>query len=148
MRFAIPATTLLLALIAGVASAGEPIVWAKNLDQAYKNAKEQNRPMLIFIASSRCYYCDQMKKNTLADPAVMADLQSGFVPIIVQASKYPTLMRKLGVRRYPTTLIVSPEAKIQDVIDGYVKPREFRHRLEASQRETVASAKAAKNSAE
>jgi len=139
MRFAIPAMTLMFALVAGVANAAEP-VWAKNLDQAYKSSKEKDRPMLIFISSSRCYYCDQMKKKTLTDPEVRTALSNGFVPIIVQASEYPELMRKLGVRRYPTTLIVSPEAKIQDVIDGYVKPREFRYRLETSQRETVAAA--------
>ncbi len=138
MRFAIPAMTLILALSAGAAFADEP-AWAKNLDQAYQSAKKQDRSMVIFIASSRCYYCDQMKEKTLTDPTVKTTL-NGFVPVVVQASEYPKLLQKLGVRRYPTTLVVSPEAKIQDVIDGYVKPREFNSRLEATQRQTVAAA--------
>ena len=76
-----------------------------------------------------------MKKNTYRDDGVVADIRQSFVSATVDAKTWTQFVERLGVRIYPSTVIISPDNKVLDRIGGYVEPKTLRARLDvASQR--------------
>jgi thioredoxin-related protein len=131
---------LLFALLASPPPcvAGE-IEWHKDLDPAWKQAREEKRPLLVFITTSNCRYCTLMQSVSFAHPKVVELLEDGFVPAAVDAKDVAWLVRDQKVSTFPTTLIIAPSSEIVDRIKGYLKPEELRSRLQ----KTVATARTA-----
>ncbi|QDU98289.1 thioredoxin family protein [Lignipirellula cremea] len=115
--------------------AGDPLPaanWHSDVDAAFRLSKATGRPLVLFFTADKCSYCMLMKRQTLTNPQVQTALERSFVPVYVHVGKNELLTEKLGIRSFPTTLIVSPQAKIQDVINGYLAPKDFQHRLATS----------------
>jgi protein disulfide-isomerase len=85
--------------------------------------------MLLYISSENCVYCKKMVHDTLADKNVAARIQEEFVPVSVAAEDNRLLVRKLRVRSYPTTIIVSPKSVVLEYISGYISADEMKMRL-------------------
>ncbi len=113
------------------AAAAETIHWQTDLRAAVQQAADDGRPVLIFVNSAHCHYCTKMRRETYAHPAIARQVNASFVPVLVSAERAPELVRQLGVSAFPTTLVVSPEARVIQRIRGFVGPRDFHHRLAA-----------------
>ena len=85
--------------------------------------------MLLYISSDNCVYCKKMVHDTLTDKTVAADIQENFVPVNLAAKDNRFLVRKLRVKSYPTTVIISPKSVVLDYISGYVSAEELKRRL-------------------
>lgn len=120
---------LLTVILANAGQASE-VAWNSDVDVAWRAAVQQDRPVLLFVTRANCRYCVEMKKKTMRDPAVAAQIEQGFVPVAVDAAKIAELVKQLGVTAYPTTLIISPKAEIVDRMQGYLPPERFLPRLE------------------
>jgi thioredoxin-related protein len=127
--------TFLFLFTLALLSAGAPSAWGGDVDwqtdvtTAWKQAREQERPLLVFITTSNCRYCTMMQNVSFADPDVVEVIERGFVPTAVDAKDVSWLVRDQKVSSYPTTLIISPAAEVVDRIKGYVKPEELKPRL-------------------
>lgn len=123
---------LMMMLLASTSSAAERTmsVWHSNANVAWQAAKTNRKPLLLFITMRGCSYCEKMNKNTYSNPQVIGDLRQSFVAVSVEVSRYPTLVEKLNVDSFPTTVILSPQGRVLDLIDGYVGPQELRQRLQ------------------
>jgi thioredoxin-related protein len=108
------------------------IAWHDNVDVAWKEAREQERPLLVFITTAGCRYCTMMHNVTFADPDVAALIDQGFVPAAVDAAAVDWLVQDQKISSFPTTLVISREAKVVDRIKGYLKPAEIKPRLTRS----------------
>jgi hypothetical protein len=64
---------------------------------------------------------------------------ASFETVLVDQFEQPELAALLKVRWYPTTLVVAPNNKVVDIIEGYVDPATFARRL----RTTLAAQSAA-----
>jgi len=103
--------------------------WHSDVDAAWQQTKASSRPMLLLATTDNCQYCEQLKRTTLADPATLAELQRFFVLATVKAADQPSLMRKLQVAAFPTTVIVAPDGQVLDRIEGCLTAAKFRARL-------------------
>jgi thioredoxin-like negative regulator of GroEL len=70
-----------------------------------------------------------MKTQTYEDAAVVGRIRQSYVAASINGPRQPDLARKLGVQVYPTTVILSPDARVLDSIRGYVPPAELQERL-------------------
>ena len=133
LSHSIGALAILLHL-AGLAAAAEKVTvpWQDNLNQAWETTQTSRRPLLVFFKTRDCVYCIEMMRHTYGDSGVASDIRHAFVPVSIDADRGAALAQKFGVRVYPTTVIVSPEAKILDRINGYMAPQEFKQRLAAA----------------
>ena len=104
--------------------------WVRDVDQALQVARSQQRPVLLFVSMDNCKYCRQMAQMTLRDPEVAETIRSEFVPAVIKNTERPDLMRKLGIRSFPVTLVVSPNGQVVQEMKGYVKPDKFQQQLE------------------
>ena len=117
----------LVSASAGAEPASSP--WHSDVNIAWAQTKALNRPMLLLATTDNCLYCEQLKQTTFADQETLDELQRVFVLATVKASDQPSLMRKLHVEAFPTTLIVAPDGKVLDRIEGYLPAPKFRARI-------------------
>ena len=110
-------------------TAPKNIVWNSEYDAAYHKMQAQNRPMLVFVKSNACLYCQKMEAQTYSHPEVINEVSERFVPAVINSHNEPTLARQLGATVYPTTVIISADGRIVDSIPGFLTADEFRSRL-------------------
>ena len=138
----IRALTIALTLTAAFASsaiAGDAIAWHNNLDAARKASRESGKPLLLYITSSHCAFCVKMQNETFRNPAVIAEVNSHFVPVMVDREAQTAIERNLSVRSYPTTSILDEETTELKRIGGYVAPTSFVQTLKTFQGEWIAT---------
>lgn len=97
----------------------------ETVEQAWSASQSSRRPMLLYVTTDSCYYCKKMITDTLKNPEVNSALASYTEPTLVNAAKSPELAKRLGVRAYPTTLIISPDNRLLHRVVGYAVPAEF-----------------------
>ncbi|MEM8945562.1 MAG: thioredoxin family protein [Planctomycetota bacterium] len=111
---------------------------------AWKAAQESNRPILVFVSMPNCHYCVKMKQKVYQQPRVKQLVSSSFETIKADRFAHPKLVSSLKIRLYPTTVLVGPNNKILDVIEGYADANAFQRRLQtgiaSSSRLTAATA--------
>ena len=109
---------LVLSLFASNAQA-QGIDWHKDYDAALKQAQETGQPLLVELSTSWCHFCRKMMRETLQESRVVGIINDGFVPVLLDADRHPSLVRQWGVSGYPTTVLVSPEGKMIQRLKGY-----------------------------
>lgn len=103
--------------------------WHSDITSAWKQAKQLERPILIFVASNTCAYCRKMERGTLDDPMVQSQVRARFVGVAINSSNQPQIARSLRVRSYPTTIVYGHNGKLLASRRGYVGPLEFQRLL-------------------
>ncbi len=104
-------------------SSAEPAIdWHEDFDAGWRAAKQSGRPMVIFITSRRCRYCDAMKRDTWTDGTIRSRLKNGFVAIRLSPDRNADILRRIHVPAYPTTLIGHPDGKVLAHKVGYQPP--------------------------
>lgn len=123
-------TVVCSGLVAVAARAERPAVqWQPDLATAWKAMEDESRPMLVFVTSSNCRYCEKMKRETFGDAGVVEYIDQTFVAATFNGGQEPALAKHLSVSIYPTTVIIGPDAKILDSIRGYVSAERLQQRL-------------------
>jgi len=107
-----------------VASNGQ-LEWFEDLETGWREAKRSGRPMLIFITSGSCQFCDAMKQRTLDDSAVRRRLAKGFVPIRLRPDRNAAVLSRITVKAFPTTLLAMPAGKVIGHRVGYQPPAQL-----------------------
>lgn len=122
-------TVLLMVARSGPAAEEATILWYSDPAEAHQLARQRHVPMLLLVTMDGCFYCAKMKRSTYRDQVVAADIRRHFVAARIDAKKHVKLAQELGVKVYPTTVIISPDYKVMDVIRGYVDARHLRQRM-------------------
>ena len=117
--------------LAASAAEGAEIDWHQEMPAAWRSMRNEQRPMLLFVTMDGCTHCRRMESQTYRDQRVIGRVRSSFVAAAINGPRQPEVARRLGVRVYPTTLIISPEYRVIASIRGYVPPDELTARLAA-----------------
>lgn len=99
---------------------------------AWTAAQSTNRPILVYVTSPSCPHCTRMIGETYQQATVSRFVADSFETVFVDRMEQPTLVAKLHVRMYPTTIVVAPNNKVIDVIEGYVDSATFSRRLQTT----------------
>ena len=113
---------LLLAPAAPMARAADVIDttgWTSDLEQALQGAAEREQRVLLYLSSDRCKYCTQMVQTTLAEPELRRAIETTFVPVAINASARPDLVRRLKVRAFPTTVVLDARGRAVKQVVGF-----------------------------
>lgn len=106
---------------AGMAS-GEGVVWHEDFQKGWSVARKTGLPMVIFITSKRCHFCDAMKRNTWCDGAVLKNVKEKFVAIRLTPERNSETLKRIDVPAFPTTLIGHPDGRIVGHRVGFQPP--------------------------
>lgn len=99
--------------------------WETDYAKAVTKAKAENKPMLVdFSGSDWCGWCIKLDKEVFSKQAFKDYAKENLVTVLLDfprdTSKIPeaqqaanqALMKKHGVRGFPTVLIISPEGEV------------------------------------
>jgi thiol:disulfide interchange protein len=116
-----------VALFASVALAQKggnhgPIPWMTSFDKAKKTAAKQKKPMLVDFSATWCPPCQEMKKTTWTDKAVVQRAQR-FVPVLIDIDKERKRTDDAKVSAVPTVVFYSPSGRELLRAEGYRDPK-------------------------
>jgi len=109
------------------------VAWSEDYDSAVKQARLENKPVLIAFHAGWCPPCNQMKRTTYHDPQVIKTAEQ-FITIMVDTDRQGTIAEQFGVSGIPAYVITAPDGKIIGSFVGYFNPDEFVSELTAALR--------------
>lgn len=101
------------------------IVWLRSPSEAARQSQATGKPILIYVRSQNCYYCDLLQKNTWQDPATKAKVMREMIPLKLTLEENKEAVEAMKVKGFPSVIIFSPKKEYLGRIDGYVTPEQF-----------------------
>ena len=132
VRHGLAIAALLAVTASAMAAEQAGIQWHSDPAKAHRLARQQNRPLLLLVTMDSCLYCTKIKQSTYMDNAVAVQVADGFVASRIDAKHHKALVEQLKIEVYPTTVIISPDYQVLDVIRGYVDSARLRQRMAAA----------------
>jgi YHS domain-containing protein/thiol-disulfide isomerase/thioredoxin len=138
----------------GPAVPAPPVIWQANYDLALAEANLTGRPLLVHVTASWCAACKRLERSTLSDPSTIDLVNRSFVAVRVDADASPKLAKRLGAKRLPVGLVISPAGDILGRIEGYRPTAEYtselrqvldHHRMALARRSTQPPATASRS---
>ncbi len=104
------------------------IRWREWSPDAFREAKLQDRPILLGISAVWCHWCHVMDETSYSDEEVIRLANDRFVPIRVDNDRRPDVNRRYNMGGWPTTAFLTPEGEI---LHGgtYIPPEQMRQYL-------------------
>ncbi|MFK5959717.1 MAG: thioredoxin family protein [Lutibacter sp.] len=89
--------------------------------EAIKEAKKQNKLIFLDIYATWCGPCQRMKKTTFNNEKVGAYFNTNFVNIAIDGETLEgqKLIKKYGVRGYPSLLFVNTDESLKAIKTGF-----------------------------
>jgi hypothetical protein len=106
------------------------VYWRDSWEVARKEAKQANRPLVLELYMETCPHCQRLHRETHADQAVAAALNTRFIPVRLEGRNHLDLVRQFNVAGAPTTLILSPDGRELHRFAGFYPPAEYLKELE------------------
>ncbi len=113
---------------------GKGMVWL-SLDEAWRAAQEQSKPLLVYVTLPGCAYYRAMEQRTFTDRRVQEKRQTCFVIARVDANQYRNWAERWGAQAYPTLLVIAPDKKLVARHAGFVSSDGLVERISAWCRE-------------
>ena len=105
-----------------------PIAWRFDLRRAFQIAKADNQLIVADVYTDWCGWCKMMDKTIYSNPAIVAlSRESVFVKVNAEdRGEGQSFARDMGVKGYPTTIILDGQGRVLDVAEGYISsPQAF-----------------------
>ena len=103
---------------------GYGIPWEKDLDSAFKKAKEEKKLLIVMAVSDNCQWCEKMKKNTFSNPKVAKKLKN--YVLVMADRETPSEREQLHpFKHVPVTFFMTHEKETIDELEGYFHPEDF-----------------------
>ncbi len=99
--------------------AHDPVNWYPWDDEAFRKAREEDKPIFLSIGYSTCHWCHVMKKESFQDESVAKLLNDSFVSIKVDREERPDIdsiymsvcQAINGRGGWPLTILMTPDRK-------------------------------------
>jgi uncharacterized protein YyaL (SSP411 family) len=104
------------------------IKWLDWTDEAFKRAKEENKPILLDISAVWCHWCHRLDQDTYSVPEIAGYIESHFIPIRVDTDKRPDINRRYNMGGWPTTAFLTPDGRVMGG-GTYIPPDQMRQVL-------------------
>lgn len=117
------ALAAVLSLTLGMqAAVAQEVRWLTSAEKAANEAEKTGKPILVYVRSSSCHYCDKLQADVWEDPQVAAHVAKNYIPLKLSSQKNPTAVKSLKVKGFPTTLVFSAKRVFVSKVEGY-RPR-------------------------
>ncbi len=84
------------------------VQWRPWGPQAFQEAQQQDKPVIVWLTAFWCGYCQRMDDTTLSNEEVIALLNAFFIPIRVEESQRPDVDLRYSQNGWPTIAFLTP----------------------------------------
>jgi TolA-binding protein len=95
------------------------IQFRSNYGDARQEAEKKGLPIVLYLTTDNCMWCQRLVAETFGDPAVAKVMNTRYVPLKIHAAQEPGLIQTLKVTSYPTVILAGPDGKILTTIQGF-----------------------------
>ena len=82
--------------------------WREWGEEAFEEARQQDRLVVLYIAAFWCGFCQRMDETALSDEETIALLNAFFIPIRVEESQRPDVDLRYNQNGWPTISFLTP----------------------------------------
>jgi uncharacterized protein YyaL (SSP411 family) len=86
------------------------IEWREWGPEAFQEAQDQNKPVMVFLAAFWCGFCQRMDETSLSEDDTITLLNAFFVPIRVEESQRPDVDLRYNQGGWPTIVFMAPDS--------------------------------------
>jgi hypothetical protein len=88
------------------------IAWREWGEDAFREASEANKPVLLSLSAVWCHWCHVMDETSYSDPGVIAFINEHYIPVRVDNDQRPDVNARYNMGGWPTTAFLTPEGEI------------------------------------
>jgi uncharacterized protein len=105
------------------------IAWRPWSEEAFAQAKRDDKPILLSISAVWCHWCHVMDESSYSDPSIIAAINDRFIPVRVDNDRRPDVNARYNQGGWPTTAFLTPDGAL---LAGatYLPPDQMRSALE------------------
>ncbi len=112
------------------------IKWGNDLQKAAQLSRKSGKPILVQFTADWCTFCHKMLDETLSNEKIAQQVNEYFIPLVLDADEHGKVVKALGVKAFPTTVVISADLKSANRIVGFFKPTAFETQLDPYCRNT------------
>ncbi len=94
-----------------------PINWIEDFDEGLKLARQQGKPVVLFLYSDGCPYCRQMQDKVFPDPS-LGSVKNSFVWLKINSEKRTEYAERFDQQGYPLTLVLNSVGSELEKLSG------------------------------
>gem|GEM_PF-307042 len=102
----------------------EALKWNTDLETALALAARHNKPVLVYFTMPQCAWCRRLDAEVLQHPEVRKRLSS-FVLVKLDLAVDEKAAARFRIRSTPTLLLLSPEGRETQKLEGYIEKAEL-----------------------
>ncbi len=91
---------------------GSKIKWRNWDDAAFADAQKSDKLVFLFLTQAWCAQCDEMEAQALNTDKVSAQINQDYLPIRIDADRYPDLYDRYHLPGYPSCVVLTPDARV------------------------------------
>jgi uncharacterized protein len=88
------------------------IRWREWGEDAFREAKETGKPVLLSLSAVWCHWCHVMDETSYSDEGVISFVNEYFIPVRVDNDQRPDVNARYNMGGWPTTAFLTPEGEI------------------------------------
>ncbi|HET8943884.1 MAG TPA: DUF255 domain-containing protein, partial [Dehalococcoidia bacterium] len=90
----------------------QEIHWREWGEDAFREAKSGNKPVLLSLSAVWCHWCHVMDETSYSNEGVIAYINEHFVPIRVDNDQRPDVNARYNMGGWPTTAFLTPDGEV------------------------------------
>jgi uncharacterized protein YyaL (SSP411 family) len=98
-------------------NASHLIHWYEWEDDAFQKAREQDKPVMLFLSAFWCRYCQRMDEGAFTDREIMALLNAYFVALRVENAMRPDIDARYNLNGWPTIGFFTPAGELLTAVN-------------------------------
>ena len=100
------------------------IHWHEWGDAAFRQAQEQDKPLMLFLTAFWCRFCQRMDEGAFSDDENIALLNAYFVAIRAEDTQRPDVNTRYNLNGWPTIAFMAPQGELLGATN-YLPTEEF-----------------------
>ena len=104
------------------------IHWFEWENDAFQKAREQDKPVMLFLSAFWCRYCQRMDEGAFSERENMALLNAYFVALRVENATRPDIDARYNLNGWPTIAFFTPSGELLAAVN-YLGADEFKELL-------------------
>jgi uncharacterized protein YyaL (SSP411 family) len=88
------------------------IRWRDWGPEAFAEAKEADKPVLLALSAVWCHWCHVMDETSYSDEGVIGFINQHYIPVRVDNDQRPDINARYNMGGWPTTAFLTPEGEI------------------------------------
>lgn len=103
---------------------GHLIPWQEWSDEAFRIARAENKPVMLFLSAFWCRYCQRMDEEAFSETENIALLNAYFISLRVENAQRPDVDARYNFHGWPTIAFMTSTGELLSVVN-YLPPAEF-----------------------